>query len=97
MKISLIIPCYNEEEALPPLYDELNRVSAEMSEYEFEMLFIDDGSKDATLDILQKYAQDDKRVKYISLSRNFGKEAAMYAGFCNAGSTFSFAGNGKDS
>ena len=84
MKISLIIPCYNEEEALPPLYDELNRVSAEMSEYEFEMLFIDDGSKDATLDILQKYARDDKRVKYISLSRNFGKEAAMYAGFCNA-------------
>lgn len=84
MKISLIIPCYNEEEALPPLYEELNRVSSEMSDYEFEMLFIDDGSKDATLNILQSFAKEDDRVKYIALSRNFGKEAAMYAGFCNA-------------
>lgn len=85
MKISLIIPCYNEEEALPAFYEELKRVtSEEMSNYNFEMLFIDDGSKDKTLEILQGFANEDERVKYIAFSRNFGKEAAMYAGFCNA-------------
>ncbi len=82
-KISLIIPCYNEEESLSPLYEELKRVTAEMSEYAFEMLFIDDGSKDKTLSIIKDIAREDARVKYISFSRNFGKEAAMYAGFCN--------------
>lgn len=84
MKISLIIPCYNEEEALMPLYEELSRVMASMNDYEFEALFIDDGSKDRTLEILKKLSADDTRVKYISFSRNFGKEAAMYAGFCNS-------------
>lgn len=83
MKISLIVPCYNEAEALPTFYEELNRVTKEMTKYEFELLFIDDGSKDETLEILKKKAQEDNRVKYISFSRNFGKEAAMYAGFCN--------------
>ena len=82
-KISLIIPCYNEEESLPPLYAELQRVTSEMSEYEFEFLFVDDGSKDKTLKILKDFAKEDARVKYISFSRNFGKESAMYAGFCN--------------
>ncbi len=82
-KISLIIPCYNEEEALPYLFAELKRVSAEMKEYEFEMLFVDDGSKDKTLELLREMGKEDERVKYISFSRNFGKEAAMYAGFCN--------------
>lgn len=82
-KISLIIPCYNEEESLPFLYEELKRVTAEMSEYDFEMLFIDDGSKDKTLAILKDMGRSDKRVKYVSFSRNFGKEAAMYAGFSN--------------
>ncbi|MBQ9728723.1 MAG: glycosyltransferase family 2 protein [Clostridia bacterium] len=84
MKISLIIPCYNEEESLPPLYEELKRVTASMEEYEFEMLFVDDGSKDKTLPILKEMAAEDERVQYISFSRNFGKESAMYAGFCNA-------------
>jgi glycosyltransferase involved in cell wall biosynthesis len=84
MKISLVIPCYNEEEALPLFYEELKTVMSEMKDYSFELLFIDDGSKDKTLDILQKFALDDERVKYIALSRNFGKESAMYAGFCNA-------------
>ena len=84
MKISLIIPCYNEEESLLPFYNELDKVMNEMAEYDFELLFIDDGSKDATLSILKDFAKNDNRVKYISFSKNFGKEAAMYAGFCNS-------------
>lgn len=82
-KISLIIPCYNEEESLPFFYNEATTVLSKM-EYEYEFLFVNDGSKDKTLDILKKYAAEDKAVKYYSLSRNFGKESAMYAGFCNA-------------
>lgn len=84
MKISLIVPCYNEEESLKPFYEELLRVSTDMAEYEFEFLFVDDGSKDNTLSVLKGFAKEDSRVKYISFSKNFGKEAAMYAGFCNA-------------
>ena len=83
-KISLIIPCYNEEQALPPFYEELNRVTTEMKDYTFEFLFVNDGSKDKTLEILKGLAAQDTRVKYLSFSRNFGKESAMYAGFCNA-------------
>ncbi len=83
-KISLIVPCYNEEEALPIFYKEVARVSAAMTDYEFEFLFVDDGSKDRTLELLQQIAAEDPRVFYYSFSRNFGKEAAMYAGFCNA-------------
>lgn len=82
--ISLIIPCYNEEAGLGILYKALTEVSAKMSEYDFEYLFINDGSKDSTLDLITEFADGDPRVKYISFSRNFGKEAAMYAGFCNA-------------
>ena len=84
MKISLIIPCYNEEESLNPLYEELKKVTASMPSYDFEMIFVDDGSKDKTLSILKEFAAQDSRITYISFSRNFGKEAAMYAGFCNA-------------
>ena len=84
MKISLIIPCYNEEESLNPLYEELKKVTASMPSYDFEMIFVDDGSKDKTLSILKEFAAQDDRITYISFSRNFGKEAAMYAGFCNA-------------
>lgn len=84
MKISLIIPCYNEELSLNPLYDELKKVSAQLSDYEFEYIFVDDGSKDKTLDIVKNFASTDERVKYISFSKNFGKEAAMFAGFCNS-------------
>ena len=82
--VSLIIPCYNEEEALNYLYQELERVSAQMSDYDFEFIFVNDGSKDKTLEELKTFAQKDERVIYLSFSRNFGKEAAMYAGFCNA-------------
>lgn len=83
--ISLIVPCYNEEKALPHFLPEVFRVAAEMKDKaEFEILFVDDGSKDGTLPLLRKFAKEDARVKYLSFSRNFGKEAAMYAGFCNA-------------
>ena len=83
MKISHIIPCYNDEESLPPLYEELKKVTGGMPDYDFEMIFVDDGSKDKTLPILKELAALDERITYISFSRNFGKEAAMYAGFCN--------------
>ena len=87
-KVSLIIPCYNEEEALPTFYAEVDRVSALLEDYEIEMLFVDDGSKDKTLEVLKSFAEKDERVKYFSFSRNFGKESAMYAGFCNATGDF---------
>ena len=83
-KIVLIIPCYNEEKALPFLYNALNDVSKQLSEYEMEYLFVDDGSKDNTFNVIKSLAEKDPCVKYIKFSRNFGKEAAMYAGFCNA-------------
>ncbi len=83
-KISLIIPCYNEEEVLGIFYNELKKVMNQMNTYEFELLFVDDGSKDKTLSVLKGFAQEDERVIYLSFSKNFGKEAAMYAGFCNA-------------
>lgn len=86
-KISLVVPCYNEQEALPYFLQEVRQVASEMADtwdVEFEMLFINDGSKDRTLDILREAALVDKRVRYISFSRNFGKEAAMYAGLKNA-------------
>ena len=82
--ITLIVPCYNEQEVLPLFYEEVSRVTALMPDYGFEFLFVDDGSKDSTLKILKQLSQNDERVRYISFSRNFGKEAAMYAGFCEA-------------
>ena len=78
--ISIIVPCFNEEESLPFFYDEIKKVSKEMNYVNFEYIFVDDGSSDNTLNILKKYSKSDNRVKYITLSRNFGKEAAMYAG-----------------
>ncbi len=82
-KISIIVPCYNEEEALPLFYEEITKVAKQMEKVEFEFMFINDGSKDKTLDILRELSKKDKRVRYVSFSRNFGKEAAMYAGFDN--------------
>lgn len=87
-KISLIVPCYNEEEVLPLFYDEVTRVAGEMGEYNFEFLFVDDGSRDGTMKVIKGLAQQDERVKYVSFSRNFGKEAAMYAGFTHASGDF---------
>ena len=82
--ISVIVPCFNEEEVLPLFYEEISRVAGTMEEYGFEFLFVDDGSADNTLGVLKDYAERDERVKYVSFSRNFGKEAAMYAGFTHA-------------
>ena len=79
--ISILIPCYNEEQSLPLLYDSLTEVTASISNYQFEFLFINDGSKDHTIDILRNLRQKDSRVNYVDLSRNFGKENAMLAGF----------------
>lgn len=111
-KVNLIIPCYNEEEALPLFAGELNKVMEQLNTaddhsasrqsggteisgikddrdvsrqaYEFEILLINDGSTDATLQVMQDICTKDSRYKYLSFSRNFGKEAAMYAGFCNS-------------
>ena len=83
--ISIIVPCYNEQAAIPFFYKEIDRISQVMKEEtDFELLFVDDGSKDGTMAVLRELAANDKRVRYVSFSRNFGKEAAMYAGLENA-------------
>lgn len=83
-KLSIIVSCYNEEETIPLFYKEVDKISKEMSFINFEFIFVDDGSTDKTLQIIKKILSNDKRVRYISFSRNFGKEAAMYAGLENA-------------
>ena len=83
-KISIVVPMYNEQEALDILYRELKRVTETIPDHEFEYLFVNDGSKDATLVEIRKLAKQDARVRYVSFSRNFGKEAAMYAGLKSA-------------
>ena len=81
--LSLIVPCYNEEKALPYFYREAKKVLTDMG-VSYEMLFVNDGSSDGTADYLRELAAADERVDYLSLARNFGKESAMYAGFCHA-------------
>jgi glycosyltransferase involved in cell wall biosynthesis len=83
-KISVVVPCYNEQESLPLFYAEMDKITKVMKDQEFELLFVDDGSKDDTLNIVKGIAENDERVKYISFSRNFGKESAIYAGFSKA-------------
>lgn len=78
-KISIIVPCYNEEQAIPFFYDEITKIAEEMKN-NFEFIFINDGSKDKTIEVIKEYSKKDKRVKYIHFSRNFGKEAAMLSG-----------------
>ena len=86
--ISIVIPCWNEEEVIPYFYEEMNKTLGAFGEdfpdVEFELLFVDDGSKDRTLQLIKEYAEKDSRIRYVSFSRNFGKEAALYAGFENA-------------
>lgn len=81
--ISIIIPCFNEQESLPIFYEKTKRVLTEIHR-PYEMFFVNDGSTDETLERLRELARQDDHVKYLSFSRNFGKEAAMYAGFCQA-------------
>lgn len=77
--ISVIVPCFNEEEAIPYFYDAMEKVRKEMGE-QFEFIFVNDGSKDSTLTVLRQLSGQDRAVRYLSFSRNFGKEAALYAG-----------------
>ncbi len=79
-KISLIVPCYNEEESIELFYNETDKICKKLSDYDFEFIFVNDGSRDNSVAIMKSLAEKDERVKYINFSRNFGKEAAMYAG-----------------
>jgi glycosyltransferase involved in cell wall biosynthesis len=87
-KISIVVPCYNEEEVLSYFYKEMKKQEREMDYVSFEYIFVDDGSRDNTLKVLKKLANKDKSVYYLSFSRNFGKEAAMYAGLSRATGDF---------
>ena len=80
MKTLVIIPAYNEEESLPMLYDRLEKLMSSMQNYEFEILFVNDGSKDKTIQLIKEYREKDNRICYVDFSRNFGKEIAMIAG-----------------
>ena len=83
-KLSIIVPCYNEEETIPIFYDAVTAVMAQLPDVQPEYIFVDDGSKDKTILILRELAAKDSRVRYLSFARNFGKEAAMYAGLQHA-------------
>ena len=82
--ISLVVPCYNEAQSLPYFWEQTAAVMQQMNYLDFEVIFVDDGSRDKTLEVLRELAKSDSRVKYLSFSRNFGKEAAMFAGFEHA-------------
>ena len=81
--VDVVVPCFNEEAVLNMFYEESKKVFDSISNYDFRYIFVNDGSKDKTIDILRALAQKDSKVKYISFSRNFGKESAMYAGLVN--------------
>lgn len=83
-RISVVVPCYNEEKVMPLFYEEMKRVMDKMNYVDFEIIFIDDGSRDNTLQIAKDLKAEDKRVGYISFSKNFGKEAAIFAGLENS-------------
>lgn len=80
-KVTILIPCYNEEQSLPLLYEQLAILTDSHAEYNWEILFVNDGSKDNTILLIKQLSQKDNRIAYVDLSRNFGKEAAMLAGF----------------
>lgn len=79
-KISIVVPCYYEEKSLPFFYEEIQKIAEKMNYVKFQIIFVNDGSKDRTLEIIKEYSKCDERINYISLSRNFGKESALYAG-----------------
>ena len=80
-KVTILIPCYNEEQSLPLLYQELSSLIDRHQAYDWEILFVNDGSKDNTIHLIKQLSNQDNRIAYVDLSRNFGKEAAMLAGF----------------
>ncbi|MFZ1487417.1 MAG: glycosyltransferase family 2 protein, partial [Candidatus Saccharimonas aalborgensis] len=79
--ITILVPAYNEEEVLPLLMKRLDSLTGQLPDYSWELLFINDGSKDKTDEMLRSYAKNDSRISYVNFSRNFGKEAALIAGF----------------
>lgn len=79
-KLSIVIPCYNEEDTIPLFYKEVKKISKKMNFLDFEFIFVNDGSRDNSLEVIRNLRKSDKRVMFIDFSRNFGKEAAMYAG-----------------
>lgn len=81
--VSIIVPCFNEEEALPFFYEEITKTMSSLEE-DYEVILVNDGSGDRTLDVMKQLAEKDEHIVYLSFSRNFGKESAMYAGLCNA-------------
>ncbi len=87
-KISLVVPCYNEAEAIPLFYAETTKVIKSLPNYQFEFIFVDDGSTDNTLNVIKSLAKHDQRIFYVSFSRNFGKEAALLAGLEHASGDF---------
>lgn len=84
MTLTIIIPCYNEQEMLPLFYQELQNMIYSISDVNFELLFVDDGSIDNTKEVIRSLSNKDENCKYIFLSRNFGKEAAIWAGLQHA-------------
>ena len=87
--LSVVIPCYNEQEAVPLFYREICKTAASMTAaVSFEFIFVDDGSNDETVSVVKALREQDQRVKFVSFSRNFGKEAAMYAGLQKAKGDF---------
>ena len=82
--ISVVVPCYNEEEVIKDFYTEVARVFEELKNYKYELVFVNDGSNDKTLEILKKLKKTDRDIKIISFSRIFGKESAIYAGLENS-------------
>ncbi len=82
--VSILVPCYNEEKTLPLFYDEVCKVTQQMAQYDFELIFVNDGSRDHTAEVIEQFRQKDGRVSFVNLSRNFGKENAMLAGFDHA-------------
>lgn len=86
--VDIIVPCFNEGQVLNLFFDEINKVLSQIKNYHFKIIFIDDGSSDDTIDILKKFAEKNDFVRYISFSRNFGKESAMYAGLKNSSGDF---------
>lgn len=83
-KIEMVVPCYNEELCIEPLYEEINRVMQELTNYEAAVLFVDDGSHDRTMEKIKGLTQKKTEIRYLSFSRNFGKEAAIFAGLANS-------------